>query len=127
MIEVKYIKDSEYEITWDENDPIESQLNTWTEEDFLNCIKEQLEERKKNKLEQGLLFFQMSYEEFLDLPVNYITQFAQNIKYKRENNIPFSEEDLQLQKYFIRYTQDLQLQEEKARLEYFYSLDAYEK
>lgn len=69
----------------------------------------------------------MSYEEFLDLPVNYITQFAQNIKYKRENNIPFSEEDLQLQKYFIRYTQDLQLQEEKARLEYFYSLDAYEK
>lgn len=69
----------------------------------------------------------MSYEEFLDLPVNYITQFAQNIKYKRENNIPFTEEELELQEHFIRYTQDLKLQEEKARLEYMWSLDAYEK
>jgi hypothetical protein len=69
----------------------------------------------------------MSYEEFLDLPVNYITQFAQNIRYKRENNIPFSEEDLELQEHFIRYTEDLKLQEEKARLEYFYSLESYNK
>jgi hypothetical protein len=69
----------------------------------------------------------MSYEEFLDLPVNYITQFAQNMKYKRKNNIPFTEEDIKLQEHFIRYTEDLKLQEEKARLEYFYSLDSYEK
>lgn len=69
----------------------------------------------------------MSYEEFLDLPVNYITQFAHKIKYKRENNIPFTEEELEIQDHFIRYTKDLKLQEEKARLEYFYSLDAYEK
>lgn len=51
MIEVKHIKDTEYEISWNENDPLESMLNQWTEEDFLNAIKEQLEERKKNKLE----------------------------------------------------------------------------
>lgn len=69
----------------------------------------------------------MSYEEFLDLPVNYITQFAQNINYKRKNNIPFTEDDLELQEHFIRYTKELKLQEEKARLEYHYSLDAYEK
>lgn len=69
----------------------------------------------------------MSYEEFLDLPVDYITQFAQNIKFKRENNIPFTDDDLILQKHFVRYTQELKLQEEKARLEYFYSLDAYER
>ncbi len=69
----------------------------------------------------------MSYEEFLDLPVNYITQFAQNIRYKRENNIPFNEEDLKLQKYFTRYIEDLKIQEEKARLEYMFSLDSYEK
>lgn len=69
----------------------------------------------------------MSYEDFLDLPVNYITQFAQNIKYKRENDIPFSDEDLELQEHFIRYTQELKLQEEKARLEYFYSLAPYKK
>lgn len=69
----------------------------------------------------------MSYEEFLDLPVEYITQFAQNIRFKRENDIPFNDDDLILQKHFIRYTQELKLQEEKARLEYFYSLDAYER
>jgi hypothetical protein len=69
----------------------------------------------------------MSYEEFLDLPVSYITQFAQNIKYKRENDIPFTDEDLELQKHFIQYTQELKLQEEKARLEHMWSLDAYDK
>ena len=65
----------------------------------------------------------MSYEEFLDLPVNHVTQFAQNIRYKRENNIPFTEEDFQLQEHFVRYTQDLKLQEERARLEYMWSLE----
>jgi hypothetical protein len=69
----------------------------------------------------------MSYEEFLDLPVNYITQYAQNIRYKRENNIPFTEDELQLQEHFIRYTNDLKLQEDKARLEYMFSLDAYDQ
>jgi hypothetical protein len=46
MIEVKHIKDTEYEISWDENDPLEKQLNDWTEEDFLNAIKEGLEKSK---------------------------------------------------------------------------------
>lgn len=69
----------------------------------------------------------MSYEEFLDLPVEYITRLAQNIKYKRENNLPFSDDELEMQDHFIRYTKELKLQEEKARLEYHYSLDAYEK
>lgn len=69
----------------------------------------------------------MSYEDFLDLPVNHITQFAQNIRYKRENNIPFTEEDLELQEHFVRYTQDLKLQEDKARLEYMWSLKSYDK
>jgi hypothetical protein len=69
----------------------------------------------------------MSYEEFLDLPVNYITQLAQNIRYKRENNIPFTEEDLELQEHFITYTEGLKLQEDKARLEYMFSLDDYLK
>jgi hypothetical protein len=69
----------------------------------------------------------MSYEEFLDLPINYINEFAQNIKYKVNNNIPFSEDELEIQEHFIQYTKELKLQEEKARLEYHYSLDAYEK
>jgi len=69
----------------------------------------------------------MSYEEFLNLPVNHITQLAQNIRYKRENNIPFIEEELELQEHFIRYTEELKLQEDKARLEYMFSLDDYLK
>jgi hypothetical protein len=69
----------------------------------------------------------MSYEEFLDLPVNYITQFAQNIRYKRENDIPFTDKDLELQDHFIKYTEELKLQEEKARLEYMWSLDAHRR
>lgn len=69
----------------------------------------------------------MSYEEFLDLPVDYITKLAKTIKFKRENNIPFSEEDIQLQEHFVRYTQELRLQEEKERLEYMFSLEPYEK
>ena len=46
----------------------------------------------------------MSYEEFLDLPVEYITRLAQTIRHKRENNIPFSVEETDLQEHFIRYT-----------------------
>ena len=69
----------------------------------------------------------MSYDEFLDLPVEYITRLAQTIRHKRENNIPFNDEETELQEHFIRYTQELKLQEEKSRLEFMYSLDAYEK
>jgi hypothetical protein len=69
----------------------------------------------------------MSYEEFLDLPVTYINEFAQNIQYKVNNNIPFSDDELLMQDHFIRYTKELKLQEDKTRLEYHYSLDAYEK
>jgi hypothetical protein len=69
----------------------------------------------------------MSYEEFLELPVNHITQFAQNIKFKRENDIPFSQEEILIQEHFERYTQDLKLQENKARLEYMFSLDSHKK
>ena len=64
----------------------------------------------------------MSYEEFLNLPVNRITQFAQNIRFKRENDIPFSKEELTLEKHFVRYTKDVRMQEDIARLEYFYGL-----
>lgn len=69
----------------------------------------------------------MSYEEFLNLPADFIINFAKEMKYKSEKNIPFTGEDLEIRDHFIRYTKDLKLQEEKQRLEYFYSLDAYQK
>ena len=30
--------DGSLTIQWDENDPVESMLNTWTEQDFINAI-----------------------------------------------------------------------------------------
>jgi hypothetical protein len=43
-IEVIQEEDQSLTITWDKDDPIESQLNYWTEEDFINCIKERVNE-----------------------------------------------------------------------------------
>jgi hypothetical protein len=36
--------DSSFTIEWDENDPIESVFNDWTEEDFLTAIRERCKE-----------------------------------------------------------------------------------
>jgi len=49
MIEVKEEADGSLTITWNENDPIESQLNTWTEEDFIQAIMQRLHELKENE------------------------------------------------------------------------------
>jgi len=43
MIDVKETEENTFKITWDENDPVESMLNTWTEEDFIRAIQEDLE------------------------------------------------------------------------------------
>jgi hypothetical protein len=41
MIDVKEEDDGTFTISWDENDPSESMLNTWTEQDFIDAIMEQ--------------------------------------------------------------------------------------
>lgn len=41
MIDVKEEEDGSLTISWDENDPVESQLNHWTEQDFIDAIMEQ--------------------------------------------------------------------------------------
>lgn len=43
-ISVKEETDGSFTIEWDENDPKESILNTWTESDFLNAITDFLNE-----------------------------------------------------------------------------------
>ena len=43
MINVKQEDDGSLTISWDENDPQESTLNTWTEEDFINAIQNKLQ------------------------------------------------------------------------------------
>jgi hypothetical protein len=47
MITVKEEFDGSFTISWDENDPVESMMNTWTEEDFIRAIQEEL---KKDEL-----------------------------------------------------------------------------
>ena len=43
MINVKQEDDGRFTITWDENDPKENILGTWTEEDFINAIQNKLQ------------------------------------------------------------------------------------
>jgi len=42
MIDVKQEDDGSLTIYWDKNDPQESILNTWTQEDFINAIQDKL-------------------------------------------------------------------------------------
>lgn len=46
-IKVTELKDNTFEISWDENDPVESILNTWTESDFLDAIEKYLNQLNK--------------------------------------------------------------------------------
>jgi hypothetical protein len=47
MIKVKELGNNQYEISWNENDPQESFLNTLTEQDIIDAIKEHLEKINK--------------------------------------------------------------------------------
>ena len=49
MIDVKENEDGSFDISWDENDPVESVLNTWTEQDFIDTIMNEI-----NHLKVGL-------------------------------------------------------------------------
>ena len=46
MIEVKENQDGSFDISWDENDPLESKFNTWTEKDFVQAISDFLDNLK---------------------------------------------------------------------------------
>jgi hypothetical protein len=43
MIDVKEREDGSFDISWDPNSPTESILNTWTEQDFIDCIRQECE------------------------------------------------------------------------------------
>lgn len=44
MIDVKEKDDGSFDISWDANDPKESILNTWTEQDFIDAIMNRCKE-----------------------------------------------------------------------------------
>ena len=47
MINVKQEDDGSLTITWDENDPKENILGTWTQEDFIHAIEDKLNSLKE--------------------------------------------------------------------------------
>jgi hypothetical protein len=48
MIEVHENDDGSLQINWDPQDPVESIMNEWVEEDFIQALKDHLETVKKN-------------------------------------------------------------------------------
>ena len=53
-IEVQQISEHTFEISWDENDPQESVFNNFTEQDFLDIIKEHINKLKeKDNVQSG--------------------------------------------------------------------------
>ena len=49
MIEVKEIDEYTFEISWDENDPKESILNDFTEQDFIDVLMNRIKELEENE------------------------------------------------------------------------------
>jgi len=39
-------EDGTFTISWDENDPVESLMNTWTEQDFIDIIMNEIQHLK---------------------------------------------------------------------------------
>ena len=48
MIEVKQIDECTFEISWDENDPKESILNNFTEQDFIDVLMNRIKKLEQN-------------------------------------------------------------------------------
>ena len=48
-IEVKEETNGSFTISWDENDPQESMMNTWTESNFLDAIQKHLDNLKEQE------------------------------------------------------------------------------
>jgi hypothetical protein len=47
-IKVTEREDGSFDIEWNENDPQESIMNTWTESDFLDAIQKHLDKLKED-------------------------------------------------------------------------------
>jgi len=50
MIKVNENPDGSMTIDWDPNDPVESIMNDWTADDFIQALQEYLEQLKTDKL-----------------------------------------------------------------------------
>ena len=58
--------DGSFTIEWDENDPVESAFNTWTEQDFVNAIVEIAKEMLGKEKVNAILLDQ-TYQQHLEV------------------------------------------------------------
>ena len=54
MIDVKENEDGTFTISWDPNDPTESVMNTWTEQDFIDAIMKRCDEVLEGASSKGV-------------------------------------------------------------------------
>ena len=102
MINVKQEDDKTFTISWDENDPQESILNTWTEEDFINAIQNKLQSLEElgvldnateaiNQINDHIeeeFFIDQSAEEVLEDILNAEKFTNQGTELKEERTLP---------------------------------------
>ena len=86
MIHVHQEDDKTFTISWDENDPQESILNTWTEEDFINAIQNKLQSLE----ELGVVD---NTTEAIQTITHYIEQTAEEVNQDIQTLKDFIEED----------------------------------
>lgn len=58
--------DRSFTIEWDENDPVESVFNTWTEQDFIDAIVKKAEETLGKEKVNAILLDQ-TYQQHLEV------------------------------------------------------------
>lgn len=62
----------------------------------------------------------MSYEDFLDLPLEDVHNFMNIIKWKNDRGLPLSDDENEIKSYLIRYS-------DSVRLERCFRMKSYEK
>ena len=81
MINVKQEDDGSFTIDWDENDPQESILNTWTEEDFINAIQNKLQSLEElGEVDNATEAVNQVTEYFIDQTPEEVQQDLRNIE-----------------------------------------------
>jgi len=66
-------QDGSFTIDWDPNDPVESVFNTWTEEDFIQCIADSAREILGEEEYNAILSGQTDQQHQEELPEDLST------------------------------------------------------
>jgi len=79
-IHVTQNDDQTFTIDWDENDPKESILNTWTEEDFINAIQNKLQSLEELGVVDNTTHAIQSITHYIEQTAEEVNQDIQTLK-----------------------------------------------